>query len=66
MYNLKAVRTSNPQVTGRKNVRSSELKDGYKNGTSWAFEIGDELKVCPIVVEDLPYPGHLLIEVCSA
>ncbi|XWS55630.1 hypothetical protein CRYUN_Cryun09bG0017400 [Craigia yunnanensis] len=50
------------EVTGRKNVRSSELKDGYQNGTSWGFEIGDELKVCPIVVEDLPYPGHLLIE----
>ncbi|XWS67114.1 hypothetical protein CRYUN_Cryun05aG0259100 [Craigia yunnanensis] len=52
----------NQEVTGRKNVRSSEIKDGYQNGRSWAFEIGDELKICPIVVEDLAYPGHLLIE----
>ncbi|XVE96926.1 hypothetical protein REPUB_Repub02eG0266100 [Reevesia pubescens] len=50
------------EVTGRKNVRSSETKDGYQTGTSWAFEIGDELKRCPIVVEDLAYPDHLLIE----
>ncbi|XWS59858.1 hypothetical protein CRYUN_Cryun08bG0158000 [Craigia yunnanensis] len=50
------------EVTGRKNMRSSETKDGYQIGTSCAFEIGDELKVCPIVVEDLAYPGHLLIE----
>ncbi|XVE76420.1 hypothetical protein DITRI_Ditri12bG0171300 [Diplodiscus trichospermus] len=50
------------EVTCRKNVRSSEIKDDYQNRTSWAFEIGNELKVCPIVVEDLSYPGHLLIE----
>ncbi|XVF55208.1 hypothetical protein PTKIN_Ptkin06aG0018400 [Pterospermum kingtungense] len=53
------------EVAGRKNMRSSETKDGYQIGASWAFEIGDKLKVCPIVVEDLAYPGHLLIEVCS-
>ncbi|XVF08148.1 hypothetical protein REPUB_Repub06bG0201000 [Reevesia pubescens] len=50
------------EVTGRKNTRSSETEDDYQNGTSWGFEIGDELKLCPIVVEDLAYPGHLLIE----
>ncbi|XP_022744992.1 transcription factor EMB1444-like isoform X2 [Durio zibethinus] len=50
------------EVTDRKNVRSSEIKEVYQYGTSWAFEIGDEQKVCPIVVEDLSYPGHLLIE----
>ncbi|XVE61940.1 hypothetical protein DITRI_Ditri06bG0078700 [Diplodiscus trichospermus] len=53
------------EVTGRMSMRSSEMKDCYQTGRSWAFEIGDELKVCPIVVEDLAYPGHLLIEVCS-
>ncbi|XP_022767590.1 transcription factor LHW-like [Durio zibethinus] len=50
------------EVTGRKNMRSSETKDRYQIGTSWAFEIGDELTICPIVVEDLAHPGHLLIE----
>ncbi|XP_022983324.1 transcription factor EMB1444-like isoform X1 [Cucurbita maxima] len=34
------------------------------NGTSWtrAFDIGSELQVCPIVVEDLEYHGHMLIK----
>nr|KJB36684.1 hypothetical protein B456_006G170800 [Gossypium raimondii] len=50
------------EVSDLKNTRSSQTKDDYQTGTSWAFEIGDERKVCPIVVEDLPYPGHLLIE----
>ncbi|XP_038998694.1 transcription factor EMB1444-like isoform X2 [Hibiscus syriacus] len=50
------------QWVHRENTRRSEAKDGYETGTSWAFEIGDERKVCPIVVEDLAYPGHLLIE----
>ncbi|GKV05894.1 hypothetical protein SLEP1_g17844 [Rubroshorea leprosula] len=54
------------EVAGRKNLRSLETKDGHQKGTSWAFEIGGEMQVCPIVVEDLPYPGHLLIEMlCS-
>ncbi|KAL4295720.1 hypothetical protein GQ457_12G009820 [Hibiscus cannabinus] len=50
------------EVSDLKNMRLSETKECYQNGTSWAFEIGDERKVCPIVVEDLAYPGHLLIE----
>ncbi|OMO66392.1 hypothetical protein CCACVL1_21175 [Corchorus capsularis] len=50
------------EVSGRKNIRSSQTKDGHQIGTSWAYEIGDQLKLCPIVVEDLAVPGHLLIE----
>ncbi|XP_040943652.1 transcription factor EMB1444 isoform X4 [Gossypium hirsutum] len=50
------------EVTSRKNIRSSETKENYQLETSWGFEIGDEPNVYPIVVEDLPYPGHLLIE----
>ncbi|GLT92593.1 hypothetical protein SLE2022_104240 [Rubroshorea leprosula] len=54
------------EVAGRKNLRSLETQDGHQKGTSWAFEIGGEMQICPIVVEDLPYPGHLLIEMlCS-
>lgn len=41
---------------------TSEEKGG-KNGASWAFELGGDLKVCPIIVEDLQYPGHMIIEV---
>ncbi|KAL1187396.1 hypothetical protein V6Z11_A01G246200 [Gossypium hirsutum] len=50
------------KVTSRKNIRSSETKENYQLETSWGFEIGDEPNVYPIFVEDLPYPGHLLIE----
>ncbi|KAH1123356.1 hypothetical protein J1N35_006516 [Gossypium stocksii] len=50
------------EVTSRKNIRSSEAKENYQLETSWGFEIGDQPNVYPIFVEDLPYPGHLLIE----
>jgi len=50
------------ETTGEKSVKSSESKGGHQNGTSWAFELGSELQVCPIVVEDLECPGHMLIE----
>lgn len=51
------------QVTTRTNRRASEINQGYENGTSWAFEFGREFQICPIIVEDLAYPGHMLIEV---
>lgn len=44
---------------------TSETKSGSSNGTSRAFELGSELQISPIVVEDLEHPGHMLIEVCS-
>ncbi|XP_065852755.1 transcription factor LHW-like [Euphorbia lathyris] len=37
--------------------------DGSANGTSRAIEFGNEFLQCPIVVEDLGYPGCMLIEV---
>ncbi|XP_057471824.1 transcription factor LHW-like [Actinidia eriantha] len=48
------------EVTGWKNVKSSGTN--RQNGTSWAFELGSDFQVCPIVVEDLEYPGQMLIE----
>ncbi|KAF7144170.1 hypothetical protein RHSIM_Rhsim05G0196000 [Rhododendron simsii] len=49
-------------VTGRKNVKSSDTKCNSQSGTSWAFELGSDVQVCPIVVEDLENPGQMLIE----
>ncbi|KAA8518944.1 hypothetical protein F0562_016282 [Nyssa sinensis] len=49
------------EVIDRKDLKSSESKGACQNGTSWAFELGSELQVCPIVVEDLECPGHMLI-----
>ncbi|XP_023540045.1 transcription factor EMB1444-like isoform X2 [Cucurbita pepo subsp. pepo] len=42
-----------------------EHEDSQPNGASWAwaFDIGSELQVCPIVVEDLEYKGHMLIKI---
>ncbi|XP_015583551.2 transcription factor EMB1444 isoform X1 [Ricinus communis] len=50
------------ELAGCKNWRPSETEENYQNGTSWAFELGNEFQVCPIAVEDLAYPGHMLIE----
>nr|GEW21819.1 hypothetical protein [Tanacetum cinerariifolium] len=46
---------------GPKNNRTPEDK-GSQNGASWAYELRGDIKVCPILVEDLQYPGHMIIE----
>lgn len=51
------------QVMGRKNVKSSDAKCNRQSGKSWAFELGSDVQVCPIVVDDLEDPGQMLIEV---
>ncbi|XP_031275148.1 transcription factor EMB1444-like [Pistacia vera] len=50
------------EMGARKDLRSSETSDRNQNGTTWAFDLGNDVLVCPIVVEDLAYPGHMLIE----
>lgn len=32
-------------------------------GATWAYEIGGQTMMCPIIVEDLNPPGQMLIEV---
>lgn len=51
------------EAASSKKWRSSESYDSSQNGTSWAFEYGTGYQACPIVVEDLENPGHMLIEV---
>ncbi|XP_021715666.1 transcription factor LHW-like [Chenopodium quinoa] len=38
------------------------LKDEFQSSATWAFELGSQSLVCPIVVEDLNLPRQLLIE----
>ncbi|CAO2825038.1 unnamed protein product [Amaranthus hypochondriacus] len=38
------------------------LKDEFQGSATWAFELGSQSLVCPIVVEDLTPPRQLLIE----
>lgn len=54
---------NNIQAAGGKKSRSIKREGGQQNGKSWAFELGNEQQICPIIVEDLQYPGHMLIEV---
>lgn len=49
-------------VDALKNRKPSATKTDPGSGTSWGFELGSQLNVCPIVVEDLKYPGLILIE----
>ncbi|KDP24564.1 hypothetical protein JCGZ_25128 [Jatropha curcas] len=50
------------ELAGCKNWSSSKTKQTNEKGTSWAFELGNEIQMCPILVEDLAFPGHMLIE----
>jgi hypothetical protein len=36
---------------------------GMGGGASWAVELGEDGNTCPIIVENLSQPGHLLVEV---
>ncbi|KAK6943015.1 Transcription factor MYC/MYB N-terminal [Dillenia turbinata] len=53
---------ANQEGAGLGSQKSSKVKHNWHAGTSWAMEVGKEFDVCPIVVEDLEYPGHVLIE----
>ncbi|KAI3782990.1 hypothetical protein L2E82_13051 [Cichorium intybus] len=35
---------------------------GHNQGSSWAMEVGDNLKLCPIIVENIGVNGQMLIE----
>lgn len=39
------------------------LKDNFDGGATWAYEIGSQSMVCPIIVEDLNPPRQMLVEV---
>ncbi|MQM14901.1 hypothetical protein Taro_047842 [Colocasia esculenta] len=34
----------------------------HQKGASWAYDLGSQTEVCPIVVENLEQPGHMLVE----
>ena len=43
------------------------LKDNFEGGATWAYEVGSQSMVCPIIVEDLNHPRQMLVEVvCDA
>ncbi|KAL0928824.1 hypothetical protein M5K25_000746 [Dendrobium thyrsiflorum] len=52
--------------TGKPKIISEDegllLKDNFDGGATWAFEVGSQSVICPIVVEDLSTPRHMLVE----
>ncbi|KAL0460827.1 UNVERIFIED_CONTAM: Transcription factor LHW [Sesamum latifolium] len=38
------------------------LKDNFEGGATWAYEVGSQSMVCPIIVEDLNQPHQMLVE----
>ncbi|URE09762.1 hypothetical protein MUK42_22972 [Musa troglodytarum] len=54
------------KVAGEPKISSEEggllLKDNFEGGATWAFEVGTQPLVCPIIVEDLNPPRQLLVE----
>ncbi|XP_065865967.1 transcription factor LHW isoform X2 [Euphorbia lathyris] len=52
--------------TGESKIISKEggvlLKDNFEGGATWAFEVGSQSMVCPIIVEDLNSPRQMLVE----
>ncbi|KAK4409124.1 Transcription factor LHW [Sesamum angolense] len=52
--------------TGESKIISKDggllLKDNFEGGATWAYEVGSQSMVCPIIVEDLNQPRQMLVE----
>ncbi|XP_044486528.1 transcription factor bHLH157-like isoform X2 [Mangifera indica] len=64
-YADKLKEANEPKMIGKE--KGVLLKDNMSSpigsgGATWAFEVGGQRMVCPIIVEDLSPPGQMLIE----
>ncbi|KAD7477767.1 hypothetical protein R6Q59_007429 [Mikania micrantha] len=52
--------------TGESKIMSKDggvlLRDNFEGGATWAYEVGSQSMVCPIIVEDLSSPRQMLVE----
>ncbi|KAF8403377.1 hypothetical protein HHK36_011479 [Tetracentron sinense] len=52
--------------TGESKISSRKggllLNENFEGGATWAFEVGSQSMVCPIIVEDLHPPRQMLVE----
>lgn len=39
------------------------IKDNFEIGATWAYEVGSQSMVCPIIVQDLNPPRQMFVEV---
>ncbi|XP_010252756.1 PREDICTED: uncharacterized protein LOC104594230 isoform X2 [Nelumbo nucifera] len=62
-YADKLKKVDEPKMIGEENgVVLKDNSSGSGGGTTWAFEVGGQTMVCPIIVEDLSPPGQMLVE----
>ncbi|KAL5991747.1 hypothetical protein ACLOJK_012658 [Asimina triloba] len=56
-----------PEDSGKEGQNSSSLAlQRQQTDSTWAFDLGSQSGMCPIVVENLDQPGHMLVEmVCE-
>ncbi|KAK3025190.1 hypothetical protein RJ639_044360 [Escallonia herrerae] len=52
--------TGEPKIIGKEG--GLLLKDNFEGGATWAYELGSQSMVCPIIVEDLNPPRQMLVE----
>nr|XP_043606422.1 transcription factor bHLH157-like [Erigeron canadensis] len=43
-------------------VQNKYPSDPNNNGVTWACEMGNQMMICPLIVEDLSTPGQMLVE----
>ncbi|KAK9062671.1 hypothetical protein SSX86_019860 [Deinandra increscens subsp. villosa] len=52
--------------TGESKILSKDggvlLRDNFDGGATWAYEVGSQSMVCPIIVEELNSPRQMLVE----
>ncbi|XP_058104870.1 transcription factor LHW-like isoform X2 [Magnolia sinica] len=62
-YAKKLKEVDEPKMIGKESgVVLKDNSSGSGGGATWAFEVGGQTMVCPIVVEDLNPPGQMLVE----
>ncbi|QCE07726.1 transcription factor bHLH157-like isoform X2 [Vigna unguiculata] len=64
-YSDKLREPSEPKLIERENevvLEDSGVADSKNCGITWAYEVGHETMLCPIIVEDTSPPGQMLIE----
>ncbi|KAK1258388.1 Transcription factor LHW [Acorus gramineus] len=62
-YADKLKQTDEPKMIGEESgVVLKDNSNGSGGGATWAFEVGGQTMVCPILVEDLNPPGQMLVE----
>ncbi|XP_073286562.1 transcription factor LHW-like isoform X3 [Primulina huaijiensis] len=58
----KLKQTGEPKLQITNTDGSLLLKNNFEGGATWAYEVGSQSMVCPLIVEDLNQPRQMLVE----